>query len=163
MQSCIFENDECWYRHEVVYDSGSAPGANIASTAGYDCRKCEYKAKEQSNLMKHMKEVHPKDVSKCWKFTMGNCKLSEEACWFKHKDGKNLEKESSQDDVKLGKNSEIVEENDVIMDEEYKTNDSDFQEAQEKTPPDQMSHLIEIVMNLALQMKNMEMKMPKNC
>ena len=52
-------------------------------------------------------------------------------------------------------------EEEIILDElnegtDESTNESVFCEAKEKTPPDQMSHLIKIITKLSLKVENLE-------
>ena len=62
----------------------------------------------------------------------------------------------SEDQATLDEASDENGKNDKHVDEEHKKNDSVFYKAQVKAPPDQMSQLIEIVKNMALQVMNIE-------
>ena len=132
-ETCDFQSEECWYRHVKKSDANSNE-----STEEHDCNKCEIIFTQKSDLMKHLKKEHPTTVPKCRNYMQGKCHLTEELCWFAHPI--------------------------IVVDEIHKNNvadkkaedDSVFHEAQEKTPPDQMSYLIEIVTKLALKVKNIE-------
>jgi hypothetical protein len=132
-EECFFESDMCWYRH---FSKSSDILDN--SRVVHVCNKCEETFTEKSELMKHLKQVHPTTVQKCRNYAEGNCNLSNDYCWFAHPEN---------------------EDQDVILDKAQE--DSVFHKVQEKTPPDQMNHLIEVITKLAMQVRNLE-KMSQN-
>ena len=149
-QACIFETDDCWYMHPL--NSGEK---SVAGSSGYACNKCGVIVAENGDLKKHMKECHPRTVAICRKFIEGNCNLSDKSCWFLHVE-QDFKNEMSEDQATLDEASDVDGKNDKHVDEEQKMNDSVFYKAQVKAPPDQMSQLIEIVKNMALQVMNIE-------
>ena len=127
-ESCRFDAETCWYKHEnkVKPDSGK-----LSNTC--KCTECEHIFSDKGNLMKHMKTDHPKIVPMCRNFLQGNCNLSDNSCWFNHeKDDRNMN----------------VEENEL--------NNSVFHMAPEKIPPDQISLLMTMIKKLSLQVENLE-------
>ena len=74
--------------------------------------------------MKHKKKVHGNLVSFCKNFAHGKCDFDENFCWFKHTaDGMDTDSE-----------------------------EQIFQNAQEKTPPDQSSIMMEMINKLSIQL-----------
>ena len=78
---------------------------------------------------------HPDRVSKCKRFEQGKCNTNEQSCWFIHpsakiqNDGMEMEKETT----------ELV-----------------FREAQEKSPPDQMGNILNMISKLSFQVEQLE-------
>ena len=94
-----------------------------------------------------MKTEHIRTLGKCRDFALGKCESTSESCWFLHDE--NVE--------------QLLDEEEMIVEEDEETNkfcnESVFQEAKEKTPPDQMSQLIKIITSLALKVENLEKMM----
>ena len=137
--TCKFEADECWSSHEVEPQISQ-------ENSNFECRKCSKTFSRKGDLMKHIKKDHPMTAQKCRNFLTGACDRSEDMCWFVH--SKSEENENKK--VSFDLNVKELDEN------------TDFQKAQEKTPPDQMNHLIEVIQNLTLRVKNIE-KMSQIC
>ena len=126
--SCRFEAKECWYKHE-----------NKQSEKDVD-RCCSEIFKEKREFRKHLKAMHRNEVARCRDFENGQCSLDDNTCWFVHE-----EKAKNNDDIihEKANNIEVAE--------------SVFGKATKKTPPDQVSLLTEIIKQMTIQMKNLEM------
>ena len=98
----------------------------------FKCNVCENNFETRSTLMKHKKVSHPDRMSKCKRFKQGNCNEDEKSCWFIH--------------------PSVVGGNDSIEMEE----ESGFQEAQEKSPPDQMTNVLNMINRLSFQVEQLE-------
>ena len=140
-QACIFEAIECWYKHDINTDLGAGND--------YPCNKCTKLFVGNSNLMKHNKLEHTATVARCRNFKEGNCKRTQESCWFLH---------DEKAKYTLDEDEVTVEE---LNDSNEAAKDSFFCEAREKSPPDQMSQLIKIITKLSLKVENLE-KMTQN-
>ena len=101
-----------------------------------NCYTCGKEFKSYFYLMTHKKEEHPSNRT-CRYFLTNSCIFSEKECWFKHKNKAEEEK-----------NKEIIEED---------ASNEVFQKAPNKAPPDQMNLLGEIIKQMTIQMKNLEM------
>ena len=129
---CSWDSD-CWYRHlSKSYDT------NETNSDVMSCNVCEKVFQLKSELMKHKKSDHFIKVSKCRNFVQKNCKKSENECWFRH-DELDTETETDNDDKQ-----DSVKQN------------QDFHEAQEKTPPDQMNKILNLINKLSLQVEMLE-------
>ena len=85
---CIFDADDCWYRHhEKQKQEESQPAQSFA------CNLCDAIFKHKYELMKHKKEKHISKVSKFRAFLQGNCSLNEKSCWFVHSSGQDENEE----------------------------------------------------------------------
>ena len=133
-QECDFDSKDCWYSHE---DVASIVERNQCSE--FKCNVCEKKFENNSTLMKHKKMEHPDRVSKCKRFEQGKCNTNEQSCWFIHPSAK------IQNDG---------------MEMEKETTESVFREAQEKSPPDQMGNILNMISKLSFQVEQLE-KMSK--
>ena len=145
--ACIWEADRCWYKHQsTTEEKPEVEGSN------HSCKYCDFKCGQKSDLMKHMKEYHSKSVAKCRNYLQKNCNLPESICWFMHHE-RNDEANVSPDEYVIPD-----EESDSpgMDDDDNDEKDSVFYKVHEKTPPDQMNQLIEIIKSLAIQVKNME-------
>ena len=79
-------------------------------------------------------------MAKCRDFIKGKCNLNE-SCWFLHEETE----------------KEIKNQNGKSEDLEKEATESSFQKASDKTPPDQENILGEILKQMTIQMKNLEM------
>ena len=101
----------------------------------YSCKECEHKFETKKDVMKHKKMVHGGFVSICKNFAQGKCDYDENSCWFKHtEDGMDTESEDEQV----------------------------FQNAQEKTPPDQNRMMMDMINNLSIQVEMLRKKIVTN-
>ena len=98
--------------------------------------------------MKHTKRFHPLTVAKCRNYKTGNCNLADNDCWFMHEAKQNKDKESP-------------DEEEINLEEANVNTDSVFHKVMEKTPPDQMSQLVDIIKKLTIKVENLE-KMTQN-
>ena len=156
-KACIFEADICWYRHESKAEELIAD-ANISKfqfneqggQKDYNCNKCAKHFAGNSDLMKHNKQKHTEIVARCRNFKDGNCTRTQESCWFLHDEKfKNTNDDDGVTVEELNESKEAVSE-------------SDFCEVKEKSPPDQMSHLIKIIAELSLKVEHLEKMAQKN-
>ena len=85
--------------------------------------------------------MHRNEVAKCRDFERGQCNLDDESCWFIHN-----EKEEAMEVITLDK-----------TETKDKDAESVFCKDAKKTPPDQKSLLTEIIKQMTIQMKNLEM------
>ena len=136
-EACIFESNECWYRHEIK--------SNKSSETEYPCHKCEKCFAGRHELMKHTKIEHKPSVASCKNYIEGICKQTKESCWFLH-ENKEM-KESNEEEIIMDELNEETDES---------PNESFFCEAKEKTPPDQMSQMIKFITKLSLKIENLE-------
>ena len=80
---CQFTGKDCWYRHESkTSQSDSDVNVNLENS----CKDCDEFFVEKSDLMKHRKIQHMKNISKCRDFTLGKCSWNSNSCWFLHED-----------------------------------------------------------------------------
>ena len=78
--------DLCWYVHDNVMELGSQnpqkfPPPSPDKITCYVC-KCEFSSKNE--MMNHKKKEHPSNII-CKNFCLGNCRRSEDQCWYLHK------------------------------------------------------------------------------
>ena len=79
---CQFTGKDCWYRHESkTSQSDSDVNVNLENS----CKDCDEFFVEKSDLMKHRKIQHMKNISKCRDFTLGKCSWNSNSCWLKMK------------------------------------------------------------------------------
>ena len=131
---CLYDPDECWYRHVSKTETETRPPVTS------DCNRWDYEMSTKKKIEEHIKSVH--DSFKCSK------------CEFKTEQ----EAELTNHMKDIHKNLDGIDEQSMnveIMDMKV-----GFQEEQKKTPPDQMGLLIEIMRNMALQVKKMEVIFP---
>jgi hypothetical protein len=57
---------------------------------------------------------------------------------------------------KPNKGNESTDEEEITLEEDKVTTNSDFREDMEKTPPDQMSQLVEIIKKLTIKVEHLE-------
>ena len=107
------------------------------------CNECEKEFVQKPDLMKHIKKYHSKTVAKCRDYRTGNCNLADDTCWFMHEE-------------KPNKGNESTDEEEITLEEDKVTTNSDFREDMEKTPPDQMSQLVEIIKKLTIKVEHLE-------
>ena len=50
----------------------------------FHCNFCSKTFSSKSNIMMHKKQDHEENVATCWKFIAGECRFSDEKCWFNH-------------------------------------------------------------------------------
>ena len=129
--SCLFDAKDCWYKHEKRKEE---------ERKEHNCKSCEENFAEIGDLRKHIKRNHTNEVAKCRDFIKGKCNLNE-SCWFLHEE---TEKETKNQN---GKSEDL----------EKEATESSFQKASDKTPPDQENILGEILKQMTIQMKNLEM------
>ena len=79
LKQCKFDEDSCWYKHEIISQS-QVERTLIEST----CNECDTNFKGKNELMMHKKITHEKKVQKCRKFQQGNCVFDKNRCWFSH-------------------------------------------------------------------------------
>ena len=127
-QECVFDEDSCWYVHKKE---------NTEKNEGvyFKCDDCESIFPHTSELMKHKKQMHKSQVPECLYFLQGTCKRNNNTCWFLHKN----------------EDSREVNEN---FDE--KIENLDFQKAEKKAPPDQMTVMMNRISNLSLKVEQLQ-------
>ena len=128
VDACDFDAETCWYKHE----NKNKP---VPQEFSLECKECDYKCSQKASLMKHVKTEHTESVPICRKFKQNKCELTDENCWFLHID--------NPVDNKLEEDQE-------------NTDSSDFCEAAEKAPPDQMNKLMNMIMKISLQVESLE-------
>ena len=132
LDQCRFDADTCWYKHNTEE-------RNVSFQARITCDHCEVVFKEKSDLRKHMKSSHAEKVSNCRSFMQGSCELND-FCWFNHV------VQNKEDVLKRSKEANINE----------NLNSSVFCMAPEKTPPDQMGLIMNMLNKLSVQVENLE-------
>ena len=125
---CKFSEDTCWYKHEL-----ESKIQEKRQLLNFPCNDCEHVFEHRYQLMKHRKIEHIDKVSNCRVFSQGKCKLDENSCWFGHK-----EKESEEMEIDEG------------------INELGFHKAPEKTPPDQMKTIMDMIKKLSVQVEQLE-------
>ena len=139
LKSCIWEASACWYKHENKTEEMETESSHESS-----CDQCEKRFVGNKDLRMHMKNQHTSLVARCRKFRAGICELTSTSCWFLH------EQEAK-------KGEEQKEEEEMISKEADNLNsDSVFCEATNKTPPDLMNHILEMITKLSVQVNNLE-------
>ena len=128
-QQCYFNNETCWYRHEM----------NIKEVeTQFECRECDDKFLKKNELMVHKKKKHREITEKCRDYLQGNCKETEETCWFIHE---------------MNKSSSYSMETEELP-EDY----LGFQKVGVKAPPDQLKYLIEMINKHSVKIESLEKK-----
>ena len=156
---CLFESDTCWYKHElqskgfeskftcrkcgILHQNHSDFKSHINSCHGQQnekqgltCDKCEDTFEEERALKSHMESHHDKNGVLHFKCDKCDYSCEEQTSLKRHME------------TRHDRNT-----NDVI---DHDVSSLDFQKIQEKMPPD-MNRLVEIVKNMVLQVKDMEM------
>ena len=119
--------DTCWYRHTEPMETESS-----TTNSEFPSNFCEYTCTDKNSFMLHMKQEHVETHRNCEEYKKGQCLRKESECWFIHKMAE-AEKPS------------------------LKNNPQVFQEVpSEQIPPDQMSKMFWMVMNLCKKVDNME-------
>ena len=144
---CIWEADACWYKH---VNTNQPEEMETESANELSCNNCEERFVEERELRKHMKRKHPNLVPKCRDFRTGTCGLANESCWFVH------EQKTKKDEQHQNVDETINEEANAGA------SDSVFHEAMNRTPPDLMIHIVKMLTELSMQMKNWEKMAQKN-
>ena len=87
--------------------------------------------------MKHKKSIHSEKVTTCRNYRQGVCNNGDDNCWFSH------ERQTKEKDA---------------MNEESQENENEqvFQKVQEKTPPDQISILLDMIKKISIQVERLE-------
>ena len=137
--ACIFQTDECWYKHQSITEAKTEFEGST-----HDCKICDFKGAQKSDLMKHMKEHHPKSVAICRNYLQKNCDLPGSVCWFMHQERNDEVNKSHEKHATSDEGSDLP----GMVDGNNDEKDSVFYKAQEKTPPDQMNQLIEVIKSL---------------
>ena len=122
--TCMFEADVCWYRHDLK-------SQQLQANKEVDCNKCSLKFESNQDMMMHAKKMHEMSVQRCRNYLQGTCEFTEDTCWYRHKDEKDV-------------------------DEQRNVENLGFQKAQEKIPPDHIDQLIAIIQNWALHVQGMK-------
>ena len=135
-EKCMFDAKSCWYRHGIE-SSEELSGSRSADVA---CNQCENVFTSKTDLMKHLKADHKSKVAKCRNYAQGNCSLTEMSCWFLH------EKQKVKNDI----------EDHIGNVHETEVNEQVFQNAQEKTPPDQIIKIMNLIEKLSIQVEKLE-------
>ena len=105
----------------------------------YPCKHCDKMFGLRSDLMKHKKTDHLDTVPRCRDFLQGNCNSPANSCWYIH----------------TTEQKEVIE-----MDIDVTLNEQVFHQAQEKTPPDQITNILMMLNKLSFQVEQLE-KMSK--
>ena len=142
-KECIWDANACWYKH--VNESEEM---ETETSPGISCDKCEKRFVENKDFRMHMKKQHPSLVARCIKFRAGTCDMTSESCWFLHEE--------------LTKKGEEQEEEDISQETDTRNDDSVFCEATNKTPPDPLNHILEMIRKLSRQVNNLEMMAQKS-
>ena len=132
-----FQIDECNFDAETCWYKHELKTihAGRKEVPVFQCNECDDEFGSQSVLMKHKKKKHPDKISKCKDFAQGKCKEDGNTCWFDHP-------------------SEQMETDEA-------KNESVFQEAQIKTPPDQMASIMMMIERLSVQVEHLEKRTMK--
>ena len=80
---CAFEDEVCWYSHkkkEENVEPSSADQENL------NCNLCKRVFKNKDEFMKHRKVNHPLMISKCRDFKNGECRFTDDECWYVHEE-----------------------------------------------------------------------------
>ena len=125
-QECVFDEDSCWYVHKKE---------NADRNEEVFCDDCETIFTHTTELMRHKKQMHENQVPRCQYFLQGTCKRNNVTCCFLHKN----------------EDSREVNEN---FDE--KIENLDFQKAEKKAPPDQMTVMMNRISNLSLKVEQLQ-------
>ena len=78
--------DLCWYVHDNVMELGSQNPQKV-QLQGVDkitCYVCKCEFSNKNDMMNHKKREHPSNII-CKNFCLGNCRRSEDQCWYLHK------------------------------------------------------------------------------
>ena len=89
---CVF-GIKCWYIHEehLMDVDESFTTQDIK----FKCNFCDFESESKDRFMKHKKDSHRENVSKCNNFISGNCKRTDSNCWYIHNHVQKHEGESS--------------------------------------------------------------------
>ena len=135
---CRFDAELCWYKHV----KSSIP----EETLEYSCNDCDKRFQHKMELMKHRKTDHLSRVFKCRDFSQGKCNLAAISCWYVHDE--HVEKRFNSDSGMNFENEKNIQ-------------NQDFHKYMEKTPPDQMSKIMNLINQLSLQVEMLEKKSEK--
>ena len=75
--------DLCWYVHDNVMEFDPEEVLH-QSEDKVTCYVCKHEFPSKNAMMNHKKRVHPSHII-CKNFCLGNCRRSEEQCWYLHK------------------------------------------------------------------------------
>ena len=130
IDQCRFNAESCWYKHITEEEKESDQSQE-------KCNQCELYFKTKSDLMKHKKSIHSEKVTTCRNYRQGVCNNGDDNCWFSH------ERQTKEKDA---------------MNEESQENENEqvFQKVQEKTPPDQISILLDMIKKISIQVERLE-------
>ena len=129
------------------YQEGSGPllGATVyrdypeelvkENSSAFPCNQCESVFDSKMDIMKHLKAIHKCKVAKCRNFEQGNCNLPDLSCWFVH----------DEEEIKSNLSNHINNDHEQV-----------FQKAQEKTPPDHIVKIMDLIGKLTIQMDQLE-------
>ena len=133
-EACRFDSETCWYIHAIESPKG------LYQNKGYDnsCDQCAKMFESKLDLMKHRKTEHSDKVAKCINFAQGNCSFTESSCWFMHDEGR------SKMDMHIGNEHESEVKEQV------------FQEARDKSPPDFVAKIMNLIETLSIQVGKLE-------
>ena len=84
-----FEDQEGLAEHEQTHNEDTSNDLNSHKSKpdhmkSNSCNICAENFETVRSVMIHKKGQHKDKVSKCWKFTAGNCELGDDICWFIH-------------------------------------------------------------------------------
>ena len=147
--ACIHDSETCWYKHETKAKSLHADS----------CHDCDNEFSVKSDLMKHRKKEHRNKVLKCRNYNQGNCSLPDQACWFLHDENVNVANENSDgnhESEDLNQNNKKDSETENYDEQESEGQNLDFHKVQEKTPPDQINKIMNLINKLSLQLEKLE-------
>ena len=128
---CIFDSEACWFKH-VIKTSEELVKDN---SSAFPCNQCESVFDSKMDIMKHLKAIHKCKVAKCRNFEQGNCNLPDLSCWFVH----------DEEEIKSNLSNHINNDHEQV-----------FQKAQEKTPPDHIVKIMDLIGKLTIQMDQLE-------
>ena len=135
--TCIFEESECRYIHSMQIKSEDQK---------HGCNKCGKTCQTRSELKRHLKGEHRELVARCKNFIAGRCERMDRYCWFLH--------ETNGEDL----TNKVLEHKTEDMETESFLKKSVFHEGKERTPPDQLTHIMEVLTKLSLRMENLEQR-----
>ena len=138
---CLFSTEDCWYRHEdsLEKDGGKTREGKFLEIY---CQNCDEKFVEKKFLKDHMKQKHLEMVAKCWNYKNDKCHLPDNKCWFKHEE-------------KTDQMNKISEEKIENIPKQVENTEKVFHDVQEKTPPDHINQILQMITNLSFQVKNL--------
>ena len=137
--SCVY-GKECWYIHEEeLMDVDESFSETKKGAECFSCNCCDETFDTKNILMKHKKEYHRENVSKCELFKAGNCGRLDSSCWFIH------EKETAKVLVKDTKDS-------------HENNNTVFQEVSPKQAPpeDQLATILQTLTDLCQKVNGLD-------